>query len=130
MALDVIVDWQEFKMEVQGQEVSMMIRPLRTDALLTITPIMSDETMLDMERMVQAQKAAINFIDEHVKDISGLTVNGKTVNASQLCGESLFRNESAKIIAELISISTLSEVESGNSEGPSTSQETDEQIEQ
>ena len=59
---------------------------------------------------------------DHVKDITGITINGKAVDVNALCDETCLAYLCMDIVGELGKRSQLNEGEAKNSKGPSTIQ--------
>lgn len=116
--MDILIDWQKFETNFNGEKVSMMLRPLKTWAMLKLLPNIvnqesSNTTALALSGM-ELQSFAKEIFPEFVKDIKNLTVNGSPITFEILAEESIFHNLTMEILGELIRISRLSDGEEKN----------------
>jgi hypothetical protein len=117
MALNIVVDWQEYKTEINGEEISMQLLPLKTDAFLILSPFLSEAA--DITKMVEAQKASISFLHEYVRDIKGIVFNGREPTGEDIATQGALFQLACKILPRLVDITVMTKADEGNSEGPS-----------
>ena len=130
--MDVLIGWQKYETTWQGEKVSMEVRPLRRKAMMLLAPYMMISEEKGVKLIVdtfELQGLAAQIFPEHVKDIQGITVNGKPVTWEDLAEEAVFCHLVGDIIGQLALISSLKESEAKNSGGPSGGQELDGQAE-
>ena len=143
MSFDIIIDWESYETDFKGHEVKMQLRPLKSWASILLTPIyMEMETRVkkikaakdekrdisdimtedDIKFVYKIQEVAKKVFPDHVKDITGITMNGTPVNAQALCEETFFSYLCMDIIAELGKRTQLDSAEVKNLKGPSITQ--------
>jgi hypothetical protein len=120
--MDYLIDWQPFKTEFRGAKVKMLLRPLKTGAMLMLMPKFESADG-DVDKITlnpaEVQEAALEIFPDHVKDITGITVNnGQPVTPQILANESIFYALSMEIIPKLFEISHLSQEQEKNSKRP------------
>lgn len=148
MSFDIIIDWEEYETDFKGHEVKMQLRPLKRWASLLLTPIFKvsreaylenkrkkDNAEVEPEKVTEedinfafnVQEIAIKVFPDHVRDVTGITVNKQAITVPILCEESAFGPLCIDIVGELAKRSQLTEPEAKNSKGPSgTPTKTDE----
>ena len=128
--MDILIDWQPFETTFRGEKISMMLRPLKTSAMLGLMPYMqrvneSEENRIALTSM-EIQQAGADIFTDHVKEIKGLTVNnGQPITGQILSEESIFNTLSMEIVARLFEITQLTDDSEKNSAKPSGSQRQD-----
>ena len=126
--MDILIDWQPFETTFRGGKIQMMLRPLRTSAMLKLMPYMQRTNEKEESRIaltsMEIQQAGADIFTDHVKDITGLTVNnGQPVTGQILADESIFNALSMEIVARLFEITQLVDDSEKNSVKPSGSQQ-------
>jgi hypothetical protein len=139
MGINIIIGWQKFETDFQGQKVSMEVRPLKRWAWFVLQPIFQkmpsknkDETTEaylerltsdDMGRLTQGsadlQDASAKIFKDHVRNIEGITVNGEPVSFDVMAEEVVFMRLSIEICNKLMEISNIKDGEEKNSGGQS-----------
>lgn len=148
MSYDVVIGWGPYKTDFRGHEITMLLRPLKSWASILLTPIYikteekagerekakakeekakADGKKLppkklsadDLNFSYEIQKAAEKILPDHVKDISGITINKIIITVKDICEETAFATLSMDILSELTARSQLDEQEVKNLKGPS-----------
>jgi len=119
--VDLLIGWEPFEITFRGSKVSMTLRPLRTDAFQVLFPY--------MKRLENVQENAIQAMElqgklapvfrDHVKDISGITINGMPPTPEDLATEIMLIGLAQSIAQELFTRSSIMAIESKNLEPPS-----------
>jgi len=129
MSLDLIIGWQAFKTEFREETITMDVRPFKRKAMLAVLPYLSKqmpaikEDMADNEVAALADKGfelqglASDLFPEHVKNIQGITINGKVPTFEELADETMFLPLTLAIITKIASISSIDQADAKNSEG-------------
>lgn len=137
--MDILIGWQQYKTQFNGAQVTMELRPLTRGAYMAVAPLLEDpnpkkkdESMADyMARLTPEEKRRMNTDGyklqemirqvgpEHVRNITGLTVNGQPPTFDQLADEVVLSWLVIDIMTRLAVISTLPDVDAKNSDGPS-----------
>ena len=135
--MDIIIDWQTYETEFAGEKISMKVRMLRSWAMFALEPYLNNPNPKKKEETAQEyatrltveeksilsnnsmkiQELSEKIFPDHVKDIQGITVNGKPVTWEQIASEVVFLNLAVDICGQLASISTLTKEEEKNSKG-------------
>ena len=136
-----ISTWEDFKTELQGEEITMQLRKLTREAYLDLLPLLSkaeeaqasakkDEAGQLTERSDilkitiasgELQEIGLKIFPEHVKDIRGVQIDSKEITGKELASESALTQLSSTVLSQLFFISQLREPDSKNSKGPSGS---------
>lgn len=154
-SFDFIIDWEPYTTDFRGREVAMQLRPLKRWASILLTPIYEESgeiakkkekvkkfikdqgkdveipkelqlTNEELNFIYRVQEVATKVFPEHVKDITGITINKKPITIIDLCDETAFGSLCMDIIGELSKRSQLLGDEEKNLDGPSgTSSKTD-----
>ena len=78
--MDIIIGWQPYETEFNGETVTMELRPLKTGAMMLLAPHMtadlSDNARLFISSL-ELQGLAGEILPDHVRGIKGVTVNGQ-----------------------------------------------------
>jgi len=135
MALELIIDWQTFETEFRGEKISMEIRPFKRKAMMAALPYMTNR-MPDIKDDMTAQEIgsladkgfelqglAAGFLPQHLRNITGITINGKPPTIEDLSEEPALLPLTLEIITQIASISNLNQGEVKNSGGLSGSME-------
>lgn len=115
--------WQRWTTNFDGQEVSMELKTLDRGSMLQLYPIMEEFQRVDRDApyaMLEIVDRGVTAIEGHVRDIQGITVNGKEPELEDIEGEMMFTPLMIEIMSRLVTISTLSVESEKNFEGPST----------
>ncbi len=118
--LDIVIGWKNVELEFNGETVSVDLRPLKTDEVLILAPLMESKPET-LSRGFRLQKASKEIFCNSVKNIKGITVNGAEPTTDQICDESLLSLLSASILNKLIEMSAPKREEEKNSDGLSPS---------
>jgi len=123
--MDVLIGWQPYETIFNGSPIKMELRPLRRKAMMLLAPFMELGKETGVKLIVdtfELQGIAAQIFPEHVKDIRGITVNGKSIAWEDLTEEAVFCQLVGDIIGQLAVISSLKDSEAKNSGGPSDTQ--------
>ena len=128
--MDFLIGWQKFEKQIQGAAVSYEVRSLKRDAFLALIPYITDaqefkdglDDLSDRAKIIKIASASLElqklvepFIEDHVRNITGITLNGQPVKPVQLAQEAVLSNICTTIIGDLFTISTVTEVQEKNS---------------
>jgi len=131
--MDVLIGWKGVEYEFGGNKVSVEIRQLKVPDMVALLPCMMDSPPIkkkpspdDLRRAAEyslkIQEVASGFLSDSVRNITGLTINGKPIkSATVLCEEVIFSNLVVEIVGDLIKISTLTKEKTVNLDEPVTS---------
>lgn len=138
--MDFIIGWQKYETVFKGAHIAMELRPLKTDAMFAMSPHFQgerrgkDESVSEfIGRLTEdqknqlrneskgLQKLSLTIFPDHVRDLSGFTINGEAPTWLQLAEESLFMELCVEICGRLAAISNLGEDEEKNLKKPSDS---------
>jgi len=135
MALELIIDWQAFETELRGEKISMEIRPFKRKAMMAIQPFLTEKMPTIKKSMnkeeigkladkaFELQGLAEHLFPNHVRNITGITINGKPPTFEDLSEEPALLPLTLAIITQIASISALDSGEAKNSGGLSGSME-------
>ena len=138
--MDFIIGWRRYETTFKGASVTMELRPLKSDAMFAMSPHfggerrkpgesipefvarLTDEQKERLRKNSQAlQRLSVSIFPEHVRNLSGFTVNGLPPTWETLANESVFMDLAVEICGQLASISSLPEASEKNSKPPSGS---------
>lgn len=123
--MDILIGWQPYETEFRGAKVTMELLPLKVDTYKIITPYMVkfDEDQKKEAELngLELQSKALLVFKDHVKDISGITINGEPVTAEMLATQIKLSHLSHDILRELTARTLIDRVQEKNSERPSES---------
>jgi len=139
--MDVIIGWSSYETKFLDDPVTMELRSLRTEAFFKLLPLMQHKNAKQPKESVEkylkrltpeekieiqgasikTQKLSVEIFPDHVKNITGITLNGKAPTFEDLAQEAIFLNLAVDICGELISRTKLTRDEEKNSEGLSAS---------
>lgn len=135
MSLDFIIDWEPYKTDFRGHDVTMQLRPLKRWASVLLSSIYEESaeiekkkkkkekfTINDINFQYRVQEVATKVFPDHVKDIVGITINKQPMSVQTLCDETAFSGLCMDIIGELSKRSQLLGDDEKNSDGPSGTQ--------
>lgn len=120
--MDLLIGWQKFEKEIDSISVRYELRPLKRDAFLALIPYVTESQELanEMEGLKDAvkmgkiasssfkvQKIIEPFIENHVRNFEGITLDGQPVQPVQLSEEAILSNVCVTIVGDLFSISTI-----------------------
>ena len=130
--MDIIIGWQDYTTEFNGEAVSMQLRPLTRKGFLLLSPHMgifqayAKKEQVDglaaQTGLFELQGVCRELFQTHLKGLVGFTVNGKEPRIEDLTEESVFATLCTDIVGRLFLISVLDRADSKNSEGQSISQ--------
>jgi hypothetical protein len=118
------ISWKPFTTKLDGDDVTMLLLPLKRKEMFALTPLIAKHSRLAKEisegtmpdevfEITEGVLSAVSpWIDLHVKDIEGFTVNDGAPMASQLLDEACFSNLMLSVVMELFMRSTLKDQES------------------
>ena len=127
--MDLLIGWQKIEKEIQGTAVSYEIRSLKRDAFLALIPYITEsqdlaneiEGLTDAVKIGKIASATLKlqqlvepFIEDHVRNITGITLDGQPIEPVQLAQEALLSNVCATVIGDLFTISTVTGGEEKN----------------
>lgn len=142
---NVTIEWQPHETTFKGESIKMEIRPLKNWAWFEIAPLLNNKNpkkqgeskedyiarLTDEEKLVMGkdsiklQHFAKTIFPEHVRNLSGVTVNNQAPTNEHLSEEVVFLSFTVGIIMKLIEISSLDEEDTKNLNGPSESEVSD-----
>ncbi len=125
MSLDLIIDFQPYEMTIEDQKITMELRPLTREYMIILSKMFNDlpiekiktdknkkissEQALKMyEQNLEYQKYADPIFKNHVRNIKGLTINGKPPTDEMFANEPALCNIVLSILTELVIRSNLS----------------------
>ena len=135
MSLDLIIGWQTFETEFRGEMIKMEVRPFKRKAMLAVLPYLSkkmpdikedmtEDEITDLaDKSFDLQGLASDLFPDHVRDIQGITLNGRPPSFDDLADEPMFLPLTLAIITKIASISNIDLADAKNSEGLSDSTE-------
>jgi hypothetical protein len=120
MSYNLTIDWQKYETDFRGHKIEMEIRPLKRWASMLLTPLYLEgaETKKNKNKKITSDEAnymyrvqgiGAKILPEHIRNITGININNKTITISDLCEETIFAPLAMDIIAELSRISQLSD---------------------
>jgi len=117
--LNLLIGWKPFETKIQGQKISMELKPLSNEAMLVLAPIMASEIDKDdkaslIKETFEMQKMASSVLPAHARNLTGFTINGKAPTWKQISEEAVFSELSCIILGQLCKISSLKEIEEKN----------------
>lgn len=135
--MDIIIGWKPFECMFNGKKITMKLRPLNRGAYLAVEPHLNnnnprqkdEDIKTYLARLTSAEKtkmAAETFElqekireigPDHVSELRGITINGQPPTWDQLADEVVLNNLAVQIITQLVTISTIVEIEEKNSDG-------------
>ena len=134
MSFDFIIDWEPYTTDFRGHELTMQLRPLKRWASILLTPLYEESAVIekkkkekkqftseDLNFQYRVQEIATKVFPDHVKDITGITINKQPLTVQTLCDETAFGALCMDIIGELSQRSKLLSDEEKNFNGPSGS---------
>lgn len=125
--MNILIGWKRYEISVSGCNISVELRPLVNEAMISIAPLMArdinktDKVALYLETFKMQSLTAL-VLPAHARNLTGITVNGSTPTWEQLSTEAILAEAAVSILGKLFTISTLSESEEKNSERPSGSE--------
>ena len=138
-----MIAWQKFEIEINGKIATMEVRPLKRKhygvitALIALEKVMAGKSQDELrtavaddpdaaERMLQAtfniQEAGSDALAECVKDIK---LDGEDIAPADLGEEMAYTHLALGILRKLTDLSSLTEAERKNSQGPSSTEAMD-----
>ena len=129
MSLDLIIGWQAFTTGFRDEEITMEVRPFKRKAMLAVLPYLTkqmpditadmtgDEISDLADKGFELQGLASDLFPDHVKNIQGVTINGKEPTFDDLANEPVFLPLTLAIITKIAGISNIAEASAKNSEG-------------
>lgn len=121
--MDIVIGYQPFETTFRGSKVTMQLRPLTRKGFMLISPHFqhfqpdTDKPEIEINKLFELQGVCRELFADHLKDFSGFTVEGKEPTIEQLSEESIFATLCVDIVARLITISSIGNDDSKNSEG-------------
>lgn len=134
--LNLNIDWQEVKIRFMGKDLVAVIRPLKTKAFNLLFPSISGIEALEKsknetkeeenerlikssERMADLQLLSKDILDEHLKELRGLTINNQPVTNEQLSTEMQLAPLTSAILTAMMTLTSVDEETEKNSFEPS-----------
>ncbi len=117
--MDLLIDWTLKEILFKDETVTFEVYPLNNEGVLKILPYVSyfknlEEEGLDMTKIYEIVKEAKHLFPEHVRNIKGVTINGKEVKIDDLAVEGQLINLALGIMTILINISIPQKTEVKN----------------
>ena len=139
--INLIIKWQKWEIEFQGEKISMELLPLKVGTNLLLTPffirieeqdnkgkalgIGKKDVTVDQDKLSQyiiestrleteLQNVCRDIFPSHVRDIQGMTINGKPVDPIILCEEPIFSTLVLQIVTQLYKISRITAEQAKN----------------
>ena len=121
--MDITISWQAWETEFRGEKITMELRPLKTKAMLLLMPYLGSTQNPEQAGRASMEMAQLapQIFPEHVRNLQGLTINGQPPTWEIMAEELMFTALIVEIMAQLASISAVSEEEQKNFTGPSGS---------
>ena len=118
--IDLKIDWQEYRTTFRGQEITMEIRPLKrwANALLTEIYLTAAKEKIDKKKKRELTQKDIDFaykmqelgskiFPDHLRNLSGIKVNGEDITIGILCEESVFSFLAMSILSQMANITAI-----------------------
>jgi hypothetical protein len=116
--LELILDWQEKEFDFKGSKITAELRPLKRRAMMALLPFMQGGEITN-QRALEMQGLAEKIFPDHVRNISGIRINGQPITVEQLNDEMALFSLSTDIIKVLALMSSLQKEDEKNSAGVS-----------
>lgn len=133
-----LIGWQSWESEFNGDPVVMQLLPLRRSEFLRLLPMLDSIYKLSLEKKdssdsnspssVGSASEMSDILDkiepivaDHVKDISGFTIDGAEPKILDIVSGSVFMSLVSEIVFRLVEISKIDKVSEKNSDGQSQS---------
>ena len=82
--MDIILDWEKKEFEFRGKNLTAMLKSLKTEDMLLLTPYMpkdsKDSLTLTMSSL-EIQKLSKELFPKYVKDLTGFIQKGKEISS-------------------------------------------------
>jgi len=110
--LNLCIDWKKVEVEFMGEKITAEVRPPSPDHMLVLTPHLNftGEGMNEIEatqKIYKMQNAVVPILPEIIRNIEGVTNNGKPVDSVMLGTESAFGTLVMLLITEVINSANL-----------------------
>ena len=139
--INLIIKWQKWETEFQGEKISMELLPLKVGTNLLLTPffirieeqdnkgkaigIGKKDVKIDQDKLSQyiiestrleteLQNVCRDIFPSHVRDIQNMTINDKPVDPIILCEEPVFSSLVLQIVTRLYRISRITAEQAKN----------------
>lgn len=113
--VDIFIDWQRHEFDLEGEKISMELKPLTTGGVFQLMKI--DLTSPD-EKQIEILRSIFN---DSVRNIENLTISGKPAAIEDLVNVSQLMALCSQVMIKLTEISNLSKGEEKNSSRQLTS---------
>lgn len=129
--MDILIEWQTYQTEFNGATVTMEIRPLRRGAMHILLPHLqamqgdAGDALQVAIRSLELQALAGVIFPDHVRNITGVTVNGRPPSPDRFADEVVLSQLTVDIIGQLGAISRLSLGDVKNCDGLSATPTSD-----
>lgn len=132
--MDIIIKWEKYETEFNGEVVTMNLRPLKRPAMLLLMPYITEATVREPKSADDMNDSDIigvvmdsykvqglvgDIFPEHMKDLKGITVNGEPVTPEMFQEEIILNPLVVDIMTKLMNISQLSKEDQKNLSSPS-----------
>ena len=125
--MDILIGWEPYETEFRGAKVTMNLLPLKVDTYKVVTPYMvkfeKDQKKEAELNALELQEKALPVFTNHVKDISGLTINGEPITAEMLSAQIKLSHLAQDILRELTARTLIEKGQEKNFVAPSMSTE-------
>jgi len=134
MGCNLLIDWQKYETKFNGHAISMELRPLKRWANTLLTPIYQESKKFKAisEKLKNSKKKdedvpddAVTFparcqeigekiFPDHVRNITGITINNREMTVEDLYSESIFTSLAMDVLAELTKMTQINKDETKN----------------
>ena len=134
--IDFIIDWKPYETTIDGYPITLELRPLKAWAHILLLPyfLKMDELAENSKKIasetdeqkindwviksstltVELQEICKKIFPDHVRNITGFTVNNKPIDTLIICEETMFGTLVMDIVGELAKRSRISGAEAKN----------------
>ena len=117
------IGWKKRTIDFMGEKVVVTIRPLKTTAFNLLLPhFQAMEEQTDeaeaIKRVGDLQKVSADIFPDHLKEVTGIEVNGEPVTAKLLSEEMLLSALAVQILSHMMAITQPDEMSEKNLKSP------------
>lgn len=122
--LELTIDWKRVEVEFMEEKITAEVRPLSNAHMLVISPHLNfdmKKKLSDSEasqKVLELQKAAAPILADVVRDIKGISINGKPVDPILLGTESALCALASQLISQAVIATQLDRASEKNSQSP------------
>jgi len=106
--VDIFIDWQRHEFDLEGEKISMELKPLTTSGIFQLMKINLESP--DEKQIEVLQK----IFNESARNIENLTISGKPATIDDLVNISQLMGLSSNVMVKLTEISNLSKGDEKN----------------